>query len=222
MTTTASSRLSPLARPDWRHVDKIALEEFQPEDWHLLEQQRRLYLADLQADQVLRLLTASQDDPSFGYRVNNYRHCLQSATMVLRDGRDEEDVVVALLHDVGFTACPLLHGDFAAALLGAYISDRNHWMLEHHATFQNVHSPHLPGVKQHERDFWKGHAHYDWTAEFVAKYDQAAADPDYPCEPIEVFMPMVRRIFARKPIDRRTTTLETNAMKETNTMKEYK
>jgi len=168
MTTTASSRLSPLARPDWRHVDKIALEEFQPEDWHLLEQQRRLYLADLQADQVLRLLTASQDDPSFGYRVNNYRHCLQSATMVLRDGRDEEDVVVALLHDVGFTACPLLHGDFAAALLGAYISDRNHWMLEHHATFQNVHSPHLPGVKQHERDFWKGHAHYDWTAEFVA------------------------------------------------------
>jgi len=35
-------------------------------------------------------------------------------------------------------------------------------------------------------------------------------------------MPMVRRIFARKPIDRRTTTLETNAMKETNTMKEYK
>lgn len=222
MTTTAPSRLSPLARPDWRHVDKIALEEFQPEDWHLLEQQRRLYLADLQADQVLRLLTASQDDPSFGYRVNNYRHCLQSATMVLRDGRDEEDVVVALLHDVGFTACPLLHGDFAAALLGAYISDRNHWMLEHHATFQNVHSPHLPGVKQHERDFWTGHAHYDWTAEFVAKYDQAAADPDYPCEPIEVFMPMVRRIFARKPIDRRTTTLETNAMKETNSMKECK
>jgi predicted HD phosphohydrolase len=222
MTTTAPSCLSPLARPDWRHVDKIALEELQPEDWHLLEQQRRLYLADLQADQVLRLLTASQDDPSFGYRVNNYRHCLQSATMVLRDGRDEEDVVVALLHDVGFTACPLLHGDFAAALLGAYISDRNHWMLEHHATFQNVHSPHLPGVKQHERDFWKGHAHYDWTAEFVAKYDQAAADPDYPCEPIEVFMPMVRRIFARKPIDRRTTTLETNAMKETNTMKECK
>ena len=208
------SAYTPLARADWRHVEKIALEDFQPEDWRLLNHQRGQYLADLQADQVLRLLTASQNDPSFGYMVNNYRHCLQSATMVLRDGRDEEDVVVALLHDVGFTACPLMHGDFAASLMGAYISERNHWMLQHHATFQNIHSPHLPGVKQHERDQWKGHAHYDWTAEFVAKYDQAAADPDYPCEPIATFVPMVRRIFARKPIDRRTTTLEIHAMKE--------
>ena len=212
--TTSRSNLSALARPDWRHVDKIALEDFRREDWQLLEQQRQLYLADLQASQALRLLTASQHDPTFGYMVNNYRHCLQSATMVLRDGRDEEDVVVALLHDVGFTTCPLMHGDFAAALLGAYISDRNYWMLRHHATFQNVHSPHLPGVEQHERDLWKGHPHYDWTAEFVAVYDQAASDPDYPCEPIETFVPMVQRIFARKPVDRRTTTMETNAMKD--------
>ncbi len=214
MATSTHSRYAPLAHADWRHVEKIALEDFQPEDWDLLEHQRRIYLAEHQAGQALRLLTVSQHDPSFGYMVNNYQHCLQSATMVLRDGRDEEDVVVALLHDVGFTICPLLHGDFAAALLGAYISDRNHWMLEHHATFQNLHSPHLPGVKQHERDLWAGHPYFDWTAEFVAKYDQAAADPDYPCEPIETFVPMVRRIFARKPVDRRTTTLETETMKE--------
>ncbi len=215
MTVSTKDRYSPLARPDWRHVEKIALEDFQPEDWNLMEQQRRQYLADLQADQVLRMLTASQHDPTFGYMVNNYRHSLQSATMVLRDGRDEEDVVVALLHDVGFTTCPLMHGDFAATLMGAYISDRNHWMLQHHGTFQNVHSPHLPGVRQHERDMWAGHPHFDWTAEFVARYDQAAADPDYPCEPIETFVPMVRRIFARKPIDRRITTLETKAMEQT-------
>ena len=213
MTTSAPPRLSPLARPDWRHLDKIALEDMQADDWQLLEQQRRVYLAEHQAAQALRLLTASQHDTSFGYMVNNYRHCLQSATMVLRDGRDEEDVVVALLHDVGFITCPLMHGDFAAALMGAYISDRNYWMLQHHATFQNVHSPHMPGVKQHERDLWAGHPHYDWTAEFVARYDQAAADPDYRCEPIETFVPMVQRIFARAPVDRRTTTLETKTMK---------
>jgi predicted HD phosphohydrolase len=213
-TRTPPSRRSALARPDWRHVEKIALEDFQPEDWQRLNAQRQQYLAHHQAEQALRLLTASQNDPSFGYLVNNYRHCLQSATMVLRDGRDEEDVVVALLHDVGFITCPLMHGDFAAALLGAYISDRNYWMLQHHATFQNVHSPHLPGVNPHERDLWKGHPGYEWTAEFVALYDQAAADPDYRCEPIETFVPMVQRIFARKPIDRRTTTLEINAMKD--------
>lgn len=214
MTTSNHPRYAPLAHADWRHIEKIALEDFQSEEWHVLEDQRRRYLADHQADQALRLLTASQHDPSFGYMVNNYQHCLQSATMVLRDGLDEEDVVVALLHDVGFIACPLLHGDFAAALLGAYISDRNYWMLKHHATFQNLHSPHLPGVKQHERDVWAGHPHFAWTAEFVAKYDQAAADPDYPNEPIDTFEPMVRRIFARKPVDRRTTTQEIETMKE--------
>lgn len=195
---------TPLADPAWRYVEKVSLEEFAEADWRLLESQRALYLARQQADQALRLLSASAGDPCFGYMVNNYRHCLQSATMALRDGLSEEDVVVALLHDVGFIACPLQHGDFAAALLGAYVSDRNHWMLRHHATFQNLHSPHMPGVRQHERERWRGHPHFDWTAEFVARYDQAASDPNYPCEPLDTFVPMVRRIFSRPPVDRRS------------------
>jgi predicted HD phosphohydrolase len=195
---------SPLADPAWHYLDKIALEDLSHGDWVMLEGQRSAYLARHQAEQALRLLSASEHDPCFGYQVNNYRHCLQSATMVLRDGLSEEDVVVALLHDVGFIACPLLHGDFAATLLGAYVSERNHWMLRHHATFQNLHSPHMPGVNQHERERWRGHEHFDWTAEFVARYDQAAADPSYRCEPLETFVPMVERIFSRKPQDRRS------------------
>ena len=110
-----------------------------------------------------------------------------------------------LLTDVGFVACPLLHGDFAACLLGAYVSDRNHWMLQHHATFQNLHSPHFPGVDPHERERWRANPHFDWTAEFVARYDQAACDPLYVCEPLDTFVPMVRRLFAKKPVDRRST-----------------
>ncbi len=199
---------SPLADSAWRYLDKIPLEELSREDWVLLEGQRAAYLARYQAEQVLRLLSAGEHDPCFGYQVNNYRHCLQSATMVLRDGLSEEDVVVALLHDVGFIACPMLHGDFAASLLGAYVSERNHWMLRHHATFQNLHSPHMPGVNQHERERWRGHPHFDWTAEFVARYDQTAADPNYPCEPLQTFVPMVERIFARKPVDRRSISSE--------------
>ena len=195
---------SPLANPQWRYIEKISLEEFSGEDWRQLEHQRAAYLAQQQAEQVLRLLSTSEHDPSFGYMVNNYRHSLQSASMVLRDGLPEEDVVVALLHDVGFTTCPLLHGDFAACLLGAYVSDRNHWMLQHHATFQNLHSPHLPGIDPHERERWRGHPHFGWTAEFVARYDQAACDPHYPCEALETFTPMVRNVFSRQPVDRRS------------------
>ena len=204
--TVASAR-TPLADPAWRYIEKLSLEEFSREDWQCMNAQRSAYVARHQADQALRLLSASANDPAFGYMVNNYRHSLQSATMMLRDGRSEEDVVVALLHDVGFITCPLLHGDFAAALLGAYVSERNHWMLRHHAVFQNLHSPNMPGVDPHERERWRGHPHFDWAAEFVERYDQAASDPSYPCEPLDTFVPMVHRIFSRPPVDRRSINL---------------
>lgn len=190
---------SPLLHPDWRYVEKISLEDFEPADWTLMNAQRRVYTAEEQARHVLRMLEGSKDDATFGYMVNNYRHSLQSATMALRDGLDEEDVVVALLHDVGFTACPSMHGEFAAALLGAYVSERNYWMLRHHQVFQQAHSPTEPGADPKARERWRGHPHFDWTAEFVAKYDQAATDPGYDCLPIETFVPMVARLFAREP-----------------------
>lgn len=204
---TQRSTYTPLADPLWQYVEKVSLEEFSRADWAQLNAQRAAYGGLQQASQALRLLSASEHDPSFGYMVNNYRHSLQSATMVLRDGRSEEDVVVALLHDVGFITCPLMHGDFAAALMGAYVSECNHWMLRHHGVFQNLHSPNMPGVDPHERERWRGNAHFDWTAEFVDRYDQAASDPAYPCEPLETFVPMVHRIFSRPPLDRRSLNI---------------
>ena len=113
-----TDKLSPLMQADWHYVNKSSLEEFSRADWQTLLSQRQVYYREQQARQVLRMLADSEHDATFGYRVNNYRHCLQSATLALRDGRDEEDIVVSLLHDVGFIACPDSHGEFAAALLG--------------------------------------------------------------------------------------------------------
>ncbi len=198
---TDSSR-SELLKPDWLYIEKISLEDFTRGDWDLLHRQRNVYYAEQQASQILRMLAASENDPSFGYLVNNYRHSLQSATMALRDGLPEEDVVVCLLHDIGFVACPASHGEFAAELLGSYVSDRNYWMLQRHAIFQNLHSPELPGVDKNEREKWRGHPHFEWAATFVDKYDQAACDPHYDCEPLSTFEPMVQRLFAKKPVKR--------------------
>ena len=196
---TDRTAYSPLLKPDWQYIEKVSLQDFKAADWAALNRQRALYLPQEQARQVLRMLSDSRDDATFGYMVNNYRHSMQSATAALRDGLEEEDIVVALLHDIGFIACPAMHGAFAAALLGAYISDRNYWMLHRHAVFQNLHSPELPGVNQHERERWRGHPHFEWAATFVAKYDQDATDPHYDLAPLEVFEPMVQRLFARPP-----------------------
>lgn len=199
------SERSALLKPDWQYIEKISLEDFTAEDWTVMNRQRAIFQAEQQAAQALRMLADSRDDPTFGYMVNNYRHCLQSATMAMRDGLDEETIVVALLHDIGFIVCPKSHGEFAAALMGAHISDRHYWMLQRHAIFQDIHAPTFPGVDQHARERWRGHPHFEWAATFVDKYDQAAADPGYDCAPLEVFEPMVRRLFAREPKPRHLT-----------------
>ena len=119
--------------------------------------------------------------------------------MIMRDGHDEETIVTALFHDIGFTICPDLHGDFAAALLGNYISERNAWMLKHHGLFQFHHCHEHPEVDPRERERWRGHPHFDWTADYVARYDQNAICPSYDTAALDVFEPMVRRVFARPP-----------------------
>ena len=193
---------SPLAVAGWRYVEKLSLEDFRAGDWSLLNRQRRAFYAARQADHVLHMLALSEADPTFGYQINNYRHCLQSATMVHRAGLDEETVVVALLHDIGFVACPANHGAFAAALVGGYVDDRHHWMLLHHQIFQRIHLHEYDGADRNARERWRGHPYFDWTAQYVAAFDQNAIDPSYENAPLSFFAPMVHRLFSQpaKPL----------------------
>jgi len=192
---------TPLLRAEFSYVEPAALDEFRPEDWARLGEQRRAFDEDQHLRHVLRLLECSADDPSFGYQVNNFRHCLQAATAALMDGRDEEYVVVALLHDIGFTSCPTNHGAFAASLLGPYVSDASRWLLEHHQIFlaHHCHSHPEEAENAEEREIWRGHPHFAATAEFVARYDQATILPGLPEAPLATFAPMLARILARAP-----------------------
>jgi predicted HD phosphohydrolase len=195
----ANGTRSPLLRDDWSYIEPIPLKDFAPEDFALLDVQRAPFTAERQADEALRMLKMSENDPSFGCQINNFRHCLQSATMAHRAGKDDDYVAVALLHDIGFTVAPKNHGQFAATLLEPYITPETHWMLVHHAIFQNVHCRHHPTLDRFERGKWRGHPAFEITAEFVAKFDQNTMDPGYDNMPIEAFEPMVHRLFVNPP-----------------------
>ena len=52
------------------------MEELTPEEWNDLNLYRARYNQEQQARQALDMLAASKDSPSYGFRVNNYRHCL--------------------------------------------------------------------------------------------------------------------------------------------------
>ena len=106
---------------------------------------------------------------------------------------------MTLLHDVGFVVAPSAHAEFAVALFGPYVSERNVWTVRRHAVFQALHCRELSGTDPRGRERWRGHPHFEYAAEWVRKYDICSLDPDYESAPLEAFAPMVRRIFARPP-----------------------
>jgi len=133
-----------------------------------------------------------------GFAVDRLEHCLQTATRAHRAGHDEEYVTCALLHDIGAVLAPADHAEFGAMILRPYISDRNHWMMRRHDVFQGYYFFHFFGGNRHQREQFRGHPDFEYTAQFCHQFDQAAFDPTYDSMPLEAFKPIVRRVLAQR------------------------
>ena len=168
------------------------------EDYALLDHLGEAHAHATLADNVLGTLKMMQG-PTLGYHIDRYEHSLQTATRALRDGADEETVVVALLHDIGDILAPHNHSQFAASVLRPYVREENHWLVLHHGIFQGYYFFHHLGQDRDARDRFRGHPCFEMTADFCERWDQVSFDPDYDSEPLETFEPMVRRLFARTP-----------------------
>jgi len=164
------------------------------EDWDIIAEHAKGFNQGL-AKRVLDHLRLLDGDYG-GFPVDRLTHSLQTATRAHRDGRDEEYVVCALLHDIGDTLGSFNHPDVAAAILKPFVSEQNHWMVANHGMFQGYYFFHHLGLDRNMRDQFKDHPHYDYTAQFCHLYDQSAFDPDYESESLEFFEPMVERLFA--------------------------
>ena len=147
-------------------------------------------------DRVLAHLKLLDGDYG-GFPIDRYQHSLQTATRALNDGRDEEYVVCALLHDIGDTLGSYNHFDIGAAVLKPFVSEANHWMVQHHGIFQGYYFFHHIGLDRDLREQFRGHENFARTEEFCDLYDNAAFDAKAPTLPIEAFEPMVRRVFAK-------------------------
>ncbi|MDH5307416.1 MAG: HD domain-containing protein [Myxococcales bacterium] len=172
------------------------MEDGTREEYRLLEQLYEPFARAL-PDRVLvhlRQLAGS----SGGMRVDRLTHCLQTATRAQRDGRDDEYVVCALLHDLGDLLAPHNHADLAAAILRPFVSERNLWMVAQHPVFQGYYFWHHIGADRNAREKYRDHPHFEFTAEFCARYDQCSFDPDYDTLPLEHFEPLLRRVL-REP-----------------------
>jgi len=172
-----------------------AMTQSTQEDWMKIAMASQAFNRGL-ADRVLTHLKLLKGDCG-GFAVDRMEHSLQSATLAHRDGMDEEYVVCALLHDIGDTIASFNHADVAATILKPFVSEENHWMLEHHGIFQGYYFFHYLGLDRDLREKFRGHPNFERTAMFCARHDQNAFDPKYDTMPLEAFVPMVRHVMER-------------------------
>jgi len=170
------------------------------EDYELLEKLEKPYLA-LTADRVLDELRRQGAVSLEGYPITRLEHGLQSGTRALREGADIDWVVGALLHDIGDGLAPQNHDRFSAEVIRPFVRDEVAWTVEHHGIFQMFYYGHHYGWDKDARDRFKDHPCWQSCADFCERWDQSSFDPDYDYEPLELFEPMVREVFARKAYD---------------------
>src|SRR6202008_2809883 len=113
MADTTFTRMQDATREDYKLIGRHSLEFF----------------VGL-PDRILRHLELLDSDTG-GYAVTRLTHSLQTATRAERDGRDEEYVVCALLHDIGDTFACANHSELAATILQPFVSEENHWIVGH-------------------------------------------------------------------------------------------
>ncbi|WP_038209944.1 HD domain-containing protein [Xenophilus azovorans] len=174
----------------------VRMQDSTREDWQAIGGEF-MHFAQGLPDRVMAHLKLLEGDYG-GFPVDRCTHSLQTATRALRDGRDEEYVVSALLHDIGDTLGSFNHPDIAAAILQPFVGEANHWMVQHHGIFQGHYFFHHIGLDRDLRDRFRNHPHYERTAEFCELYDNPAFDPKGETLPIGEFEPMLRRLM-REP-----------------------
>lgn len=173
----------------------VRMQDSTQQDWQLIGSEFMQFAQGL-PERVIKHLQILEGDYG-GFPIDRYSHSLQTATRALRDGRDEEYVMCALLHDIGDSLGTMNHPDIAAAILKPFVSDENHWMVAHHGIFQGHYFFHHIGLDRDLRENFRSHPCFDRTAEFCELYDNPAFDPKAETLPIGEFEPMLRRLMAQ-------------------------
>ena len=172
-----------------------AMTEATAKDWRIIGAAGQAFNS-AHADRLIATLKSLGEDDG-GFQVTRLEHCLQTATRAMRDGRDEEYVVCALVHDIGDALGGANHAEVSAAIMKPYVSEANHWLLEKHNVFQGYYFYQHIGRNRNMREHNRGHPHFEYCAQFCHLYDQNSFAPNYDTMPLEAFEPMLRRVVAR-------------------------
>ncbi|KAA8554048.1 MULTISPECIES: HD domain-containing protein [Pseudomonas] len=178
-----------------QHATFTRMDQSTQADWDIIGAEFQHFTKEL-PNRVLAHLKLLDGDYS-GFPIDRLSHSLQTATLAHLDGRDEEYVVCALLHDLGDTLGSFNHPEVAASILKPFVSEANHWMVQNHGVFQGNNFFHYIGMDRNMREMFAEHPYYERTREFVDLYDNPAFDPEGEILPLDFFAPMLRQVFVK-------------------------
>ena len=171
------------------------------EDYALLHELEKPFMEGT-ASRLIAELARQEEETIAGYKVTRLGHALQSATTAWRDGVDVDWIVAALLHDIGDGLAPQNHDRMAAEILRPFVREEVTWVVEHHGAFQMIYyAHHYAGWNPNERDKYSDSPYYQSCVDFCEYWDQGCFDPDFECQPLAFFAPMVEAVFSRKAYD---------------------
>ncbi|MDR7925790.1 hypothetical protein RIE95_02050 [Acidithiobacillus thiooxidans] len=191
---------SKLAHSTFSYINKNKVCDFTPDDWNILDKQRNCIDVEARVANIISLLAAQEIDYGWGYPIDPLRHALQTATMIMEAGYDNQMIVTALIHDIGLVSCPENHGEFASTLGQQFLSEGNIWLLRHHQDFIGSHE--LTRFLNFDnivdpRSHWEGHPYYDLTATFVDKFDIIANSENMPTASLSFFRPILSDVIEK-------------------------
>ena len=81
---------------------------------------------------LLDIFNLRLNTPKFGLPIAVAPHCVQSASLALKAGMDEDTVLACLLHDIGLAVVRPDHGWWGAQLVEPYVSEKVSWAIRYH------------------------------------------------------------------------------------------
>jgi predicted HD phosphohydrolase len=135
-----------------------------------------------------------------GFPCSQLHHALSMATLAKRDGASDELIVAALCHDIGKFFSVANHAAIAAEILRPYVSDNVYRVLYNHQDFQGHYYYENFGMDPDCRDRFKTEPWYQDGLKF-SSWDQAAFDADFKPEPLEAFLPLLKKQLEAFPFE---------------------
>lgn len=173
------TRMQDGTAEDWAVIGAAHKEHFYKTPGHLMDMLRSL------------------ENITAGFACDQLQHSLMTGTLARRDNASDEEVVIALLHDIGKAVNIPNHGPIGAEIMRPYVSEDAYHAIYNHQHFQGKYYYEFSGGNPNMREDFKQESWHALAVKLVDRWDAPAFDPDFEVDSLESFEPLLEKFFSQ-------------------------